>query len=86
MELLAAARKMGHGSEQSLGTSLMAAIAPVMFQRSMIAGEPQRGLLATGMVAGRLADLPGCEELIEGMVREARERLTALGGAAATVR
>jgi hypothetical protein len=37
-------------------------------------------------VAGRLADLPGCEELIEGMVREARERLTALGGAAATVR
>ena len=86
MELLAAARKMGHGSEQSLGTSLMAAIAPVMFQRAMIAGEPQRGLLATGMVAGRLADLPGCEELIEGMVREARERLTALGGAAATVR
>jgi hypothetical protein len=57
----------------------MAAIAPVMFQRSMIAGEPQRGLLATGMVAGRLTDLPGCDELIEGIVREARLRLAALG-------
>jgi NAD(P)H-dependent flavin oxidoreductase YrpB (nitropropane dioxygenase family) len=78
-ELLAAARKMGHAGEMSFGQSLMAAIAPVMFQRSMIAGEPQRGLLATGMVAGRLQDLPGCDELIEGIVREARTRLAALG-------
>jgi hypothetical protein len=31
------------------------------------------------MVAGRLQDLPGCDELIEGIVREARERLAALG-------
>ena len=78
-QLLAAARKMGHAGDMSLGQSLMAAIAPVMFQRSMIAGEPQRGLLATGMVAGRLQDLPGCEELIESIVREARQRLVALG-------
>jgi NAD(P)H-dependent flavin oxidoreductase YrpB (nitropropane dioxygenase family) len=78
-ELLAAARKMGHAGEMSLAQSLMAAIAPVMFQRSMIAGEPQRGLLATGMVAGRLADLPSCDELISSIVREARERLAALG-------
>ncbi len=78
-ELLRAARKMGHAGEMSLGQSLMAAIAPVMFQRSMIAGEPQRGLLATGMVAGRLADLPSCAELVERIMREARERLHALG-------
>ena len=78
-DLLAAARKMGHAGEMSLAQSLMAAIAPVMFQRSMIAGEPQRGLLATGMVAGRLADLPSCDELISSIVREARERLAALG-------
>jgi hypothetical protein len=63
----------------SFGQSLMAAIAPVMFQRSMISGEPQRGLLATGLVAGRLADLPSCDELIQGIVREARARLAALG-------
>jgi hypothetical protein len=78
-DMLAAARNMRHGGEMSFGQSLMAAIAPVMFQRSMIAGEPQRGLLATGMVAGRLQDLPGCEELIAGIVGEARARLAALG-------
>ena len=78
-ELLAAARRMGHAGDMRLGQALMAAIAPVLFQRSMIAGEPARGLLATGLVAGRLGDLPACAELVEGIVREARARLTALG-------
>lgn len=78
-ELLSAARKMGHAADMSFGQSLMAAIAPVMFQRAMISGEPQRGLLATGLVAGRLADLPSCDELIQGIVRDARARLAALG-------
>ncbi len=79
-EMLATARKMGHGSDMNLGQSLMAAIAPVMFQRSMIAGQPQNGLLATGLVAGRLGDLPSCEELIQSIVREARGRLVVLRG------
>jgi len=78
-ELLSAARRMGHGAEASFAQSLMAAIAPAMFQRSMLAGEPQRGLLATGLVAGRLTDLPSCDELIRDIVREARARLAALG-------
>jgi NAD(P)H-dependent flavin oxidoreductase YrpB (nitropropane dioxygenase family) len=79
-QMLSAARKMGHGSDMSLGQSLMAAIAPVMFQRSMVAGEPQRGLLATGLVAGRLGDLPSCEELIQSIVHEAHARLAVLRG------
>jgi NAD(P)H-dependent flavin oxidoreductase YrpB (nitropropane dioxygenase family) len=79
-QMLAAARKMGHGNDMTLGQSLMAAIAPVMFQRSMISGEPQRGLLATGLVAGRLGDLPSCEELIQSIVRDAYARLAALRG------
>jgi NAD(P)H-dependent flavin oxidoreductase YrpB (nitropropane dioxygenase family) len=78
-ELVSAARRMAREGDTTLGQSLMAAIAPVMFQRSMLAGEPQRGLLATGQVAGRLADLPSCEELVHNIVREARERLAALG-------
>jgi NAD(P)H-dependent flavin oxidoreductase YrpB (nitropropane dioxygenase family) len=78
-ELFAAARGMGHAGERSFAQSMMAAIAPVMFQRSMLAGQPQQGLLATGLVAGRLTDLPSCEELISGIVREARARLRALG-------
>jgi hypothetical protein len=77
--MIKSAREMGHGSGMSLGQQMMAAIAPVMFQRSMMAGQPQEGLLATGLVAGRLGDLPSCEELVDRIVREARERLNALG-------
>jgi len=83
-DMLSAARQMSHDGDMSLGQSMMAAIAPVMFQRSMLAGQPQDGLLATGLVAGRLGDLPSCAELVEGIVREARERLAALGAVPAT--
>jgi NAD(P)H-dependent flavin oxidoreductase YrpB (nitropropane dioxygenase family) len=78
-QLLAAARRMAHAGELTFGQALMAAIAPVMFQRAMLSGDPQHGLLATGQVAGRLQDLPSCEELVGNIVREARERLAALG-------
>jgi hypothetical protein len=39
-------------------------------------------LLATGLVAGRLDDLPSCEELIQSIVRDARARLAVLRGEA----
>jgi NAD(P)H-dependent flavin oxidoreductase YrpB (nitropropane dioxygenase family) len=85
-EMLRAARGMRHGSDLSLAQSMMSAIAPVMFQRSMIAGQPQQGLLATGLVAGRLGDLPSCEELVSGIVRDARARLDSLAGTSAADR
>jgi NAD(P)H-dependent flavin oxidoreductase YrpB (nitropropane dioxygenase family) len=78
-DMLAAARHMSHGSDGGYGRALMAAIAPVLFQRSMVAGLPEEGLIATGQIAGRLGDLPSCAELVERIVREARERLAALG-------
>jgi NAD(P)H-dependent flavin oxidoreductase YrpB (nitropropane dioxygenase family) len=81
-DMIASARKMGHGGQLTFGQSMMAAIAPVMFQRSMMAGQPEEGLLATGLVAGRLSDLPSCEELVARIVREARDRLAALGAPA----
>ncbi|MBS0366927.1 MAG: nitronate monooxygenase [Proteobacteria bacterium] len=81
-QMLAAARQMSHGGDLTLGQSLLAAIAPVMFQRSMVAGLPQQGLLATGLVAGRLTDLPSCEELVQRIVADARARLRLLGVAA----
>jgi NAD(P)H-dependent flavin oxidoreductase YrpB (nitropropane dioxygenase family) len=79
VDLLDSARRMGHDSEGGYGRALMAAIAPVLFQRSMVAGLPGEGLLATGQVAGRLADLPSCDELVNRIMAEARERLVALG-------
>jgi NAD(P)H-dependent flavin oxidoreductase YrpB (nitropropane dioxygenase family) len=85
-EMLRSARGMRHGGNLTLAQSMMAAIAPVMFQRSMLAGQPQEGLLATGMVAGRLGDLPSCEELVAGIVRDARARLDSLAAATAVDR
>jgi hypothetical protein len=35
--------------------------------------------MATGLVAGRLDDLPACEELVQRIVREAYGRLSHLG-------
>jgi NAD(P)H-dependent flavin oxidoreductase YrpB (nitropropane dioxygenase family) len=81
LDLLASARRLGHAEGLSWGQTMLAAIAPAMFQRSMVEGEPQQGLLASGLVAGRLKDLPTCEELVQGIVRQARERIAALGAA-----
>lgn len=80
-EMITAARKLSHGGDSTLGQALMAAIAPMMFQRSMVKGEASQGLLASGLVAGRLDDLPTCDDLIQHIIRQARERLAALGAA-----
>jgi NAD(P)H-dependent flavin oxidoreductase YrpB (nitropropane dioxygenase family) len=78
-DMLASARRLSHGSDGGYGRAVMAAIAPALFQQSMVAGLPEEGLIATGQIAGRLGDLPSCAELVERIIREARERLAALG-------
>jgi NAD(P)H-dependent flavin oxidoreductase YrpB (nitropropane dioxygenase family) len=45
-----------------------------------VAGDPDHGLMATGLVAGRIADLPSCQELVDRIVQEALERIAALTG------
>ena len=74
-DMLKAARQMGHGGDTSFIQSLMAANAPVLIQRAAVQGKPDEGVMATGLVAGRLGDLPTCEELIQRIVREAEARL-----------
>jgi NAD(P)H-dependent flavin oxidoreductase YrpB (nitropropane dioxygenase family) len=69
---------MGHGSDTSFAQALMGATAPVFIQRATVEGKPDEGVMATGLVAGRLTDLPSCAELIQRIVREAEERLAAL--------
>ena len=78
-QMLGAARAMARGGDIGFSQALMAAVAPLLFQRSMLSGEPDGGLMATGQIAGRLEDLPSCDELVQRIVREARERLVALG-------
>jgi NADH:quinone reductase (non-electrogenic) len=47
-------------------------------QRGRVAlesGDPQGGIVSAGMVIGLIDDIPACDELIQRMVRECRERL-----------
>jgi NAD(P)H-dependent flavin oxidoreductase YrpB (nitropropane dioxygenase family) len=68
---------MGHGSD-SFAQALMGATAPVFIQRATVEGKPDEGVMATGQVAGRLTDLPSCQELICRIVAEAEEALDKL--------
>ena len=69
---------MGHGSDSSFAQALMGATAPVFIQRATVEGKPDEGVMATGQVAGRLTDLPSCEELTSRIVAEAEAALDAL--------
>ena len=67
----------------SLPQAMMAAAAPMMIQRAVVDGDDHGGLMATGVVGGRLNDLPTCRELIDRVMAEADGRLEALVALAA---
>jgi len=78
MQLLRSARGMtGHGG-LSLSQAMMAAAAPMLLQKAMVEGDPEHGVMSTGMVAGRIHEIPSCRELIERIVTDARARLQAV--------
>ena len=77
-EVLAAARGMTSHGEMPFAQAMMAAAAPMMIQRAVVSGDAENGLMATGVVAGRLTDLPTCAELLSQIERDARARITAI--------
>jgi NAD(P)H-dependent flavin oxidoreductase YrpB (nitropropane dioxygenase family) len=50
----------------------------MMIRRAIEDGDAEGGVMATGLVAGRLTDIPTCEALVSRIVAEAEERLDAL--------
>lgn len=80
MTLFKGARGMtGHGG-LSMAQAMSAAAAPMLIQRAMVQGDPERGLMATGQVAARIDARPSCQALVDGIMAEARARLAALAG------
>ncbi|MEO5587850.1 MAG: nitronate monooxygenase [Novosphingobium sp.] len=79
-QVLATARGMTSHGEMPLAQAMMAAAAPMLIQRAVVAGDAENGLMATGAVAGRIGDLPSCADLIAAIETEARARLSALCG------
>jgi len=77
-QVLATARGMTSHGEMPLSAAMMAAAAPMMIQRAVVSGDAEQGLMATGVVAGRLTDLPSCADLLQSIETEARSRIAAL--------
>lgn len=80
-DLWRAARGMAAGGGLSLPQAMMAASAPMLIRRAVLDGDADNGVMATGLVTGRLTDLPSCAELVAAIEAQARARLAALAAA-----
>lgn len=79
-EMLRAARGMTSHGDMTLAQAMMAASAPMLIQRAVVEGKPEEGLMATGLVGGRIGDLPSVATLVDDIVAEAQARIAALTG------
>ena len=78
MDFLKAARGMtGHGA-MPLKQAMMAATMPMLIQKAVVEGDIENGVMATGVVGGRIAEVPSCAELLARIEAEARARIDAL--------
>lgn len=80
-ELLAAGFAMRRHERLTRRQMLMAANAPILARTAMRDGDPVRGYLPSGTVAGVIDDVPTCAELVARIVREAEETLARLARA-----
>ncbi len=77
-QLLRSAFALRGHEKLSRAQMLMAANAPVLARKAMQEGDPVRGYLPGGTVAGVIDDRPSCEELIQRIIDEAERTLKAL--------
>ncbi|MEU9334753.1 nitronate monooxygenase [Streptomyces sp. NPDC048290] len=76
--LLHDGRALRHGKDLTWAQVLLAASTPMLLKASMVDGDPDAGVMASGQVAGLIADLPSCEALITRVIEEADAILTTL--------
>jgi nitronate monooxygenase len=62
----------------SVAQTVMAANAPVLLERSMIDGKPAEGVMSSGQVAAVIGQLSSCQDVIDGIVKQALERVALL--------
>lgn len=79
-DVLRTAKSMTSHGEMPLTQAMMAAAAPMMIQRAVVSGDAENGLMATGVVAGRITDLPSCAHLLSTLEAEAEARIKAMAG------
>ena len=77
-ELLKSALAMRRNQKLSNAQMILAANAPILARIAMNDGDPVRGYLPSGTVAGVIDDRPTCEVLVKRIVAEAEETLKRL--------
>jgi NAD(P)H-dependent flavin oxidoreductase YrpB (nitropropane dioxygenase family) len=78
-ELLQSAFAMRRNQRLSRSQMLMAANAPILAKRAMQDGDPVKGYLPSGSVAGVIGDRPSCDELVQRIIADAERTLKTLG-------
>jgi NAD(P)H-dependent flavin oxidoreductase YrpB (nitropropane dioxygenase family) len=76
--LIKSAMAMSRDDDMSPAQAIMSANAPMIIQKAMVDGEPSRGVLPSGQVAGVIDELLSCEKLISSIVAEAEDGLVRL--------
>lgn len=79
LEFLKTAKGMTSHGAMPLKQAMMAATMPMLIQKAVVEGDIEHGVMATGVVGGRIAEVPTCQELVDRIMEQARERLEALG-------
>jgi NAD(P)H-dependent flavin oxidoreductase YrpB (nitropropane dioxygenase family) len=79
LAMLREGRAMRGTQELAWSQVLMAGNTPMLLRAAMVEGRADLGVMASGQVVGVIDDLPSCAELIERIVRQAGDVLTALG-------
>ncbi len=67
--------RMASQSDMTVAQTMMAGNAPMIIQKAMVEGRPDEGVLPSGQIAGLIADLPSCEQLINGIIQDAELNL-----------
>jgi NAD(P)H-dependent flavin oxidoreductase YrpB (nitropropane dioxygenase family) len=77
-ELIASARAMTSHGQMPFRQAMMAATMPTLIRKAVVEGDVANGVMATGVVGGRIDTLPTCQELVDSIMNEACARIDAL--------
>ncbi|MCP3733500.1 nitronate monooxygenase [Sphingomonas sp. RP10(2022)] len=77
-EMIASARGMTAHGAMPLRQAFMAATMPMLIQRAVVHGDIEQGVMATGVVGGRIGEVPSCADLVARIMDEAEARIAAL--------
>ncbi|MER5394352.1 nitronate monooxygenase [Saccharopolyspora sp. NPDC002686] len=69
---------MRRAQKLPLNRVLLAANTPMLIKSALVDGRPEAGVLPAGQVVGMIDELPSCEELIDRVVTEAANALSAV--------